>query len=106
MARNHWTILEELDPALNSKIAEWRTSLVNDDKLDRKYRELINVAMASILKQDKVLAAHAKLAYKFGATKQEILGCVEQVLTMGGFPSFRCAMLALDDFFHETEENQ
>lgn len=53
MARNHWTILGELDPELNDKITAWRTQLVNDNaKLERKYRELINVAMACILKQE------------------------------------------------------
>ena len=98
MARNHWTILGELDPELNDKITAWRTQLVNDNtKLERKYRELINVAMACILKQEPVILAHAKLAY-------QILGTVEQVLTMGGFPSFRMAMLTLDEFFHEEEQ--
>ena len=105
MARNHWTILGELDPELNDKITAWRTQLVNDNtKLERKYRELINVAMACILKQEPVILAHAKLAYQNGATKDEILGTVEQVLTMGGFPSFRMAMLTLDEFFHEVNE--
>ena len=99
MARNHWTILGEMDPELNDKITAWRTSLVNDDKLERKYRELINASMAAILKQGDVVLAHAKLAYQYGATKDEILGAMEQMLTMGGFPSFRCAMLALDEFF-------
>lgn len=102
--RNHWTILEELDPELNSRITEWRTYLVNDNaSLERKYRELINVAMACILKQEPVILAHAGLALQFGATKREILATVEQVLTMGGFPSFRMAMLTLDEFFHEDE---
>lgn len=99
MARNHWTILGEVDPELNKEITVWRTHLVNDPKLPRKYRELINLAMATILKQEPVIKAHAKLAYDNGATKEEILATVEQTLTMGGFPSFRCAMLALDDFF-------
>ena len=104
MARNHWTILGELDPELNDKITAWRTALVNDNaKLDRKYRELINIAMAAIRLQPEVLKAHAKLAYDNGATKDEILACCEQILTMGGFPSFRCAMLALDDFFQEIK---
>ena len=105
MARNHWTILGELDPELNDKITAWRTQLVNDNaKLERKYRELINVAMACILKQEPVILAHAKLAYQNGATKDEILGTVEQVLTMGGVPSFRMAKLTLDEFFHEEEQ--
>ena len=105
MARNHWTILGELDPELNDKITAWRTQLVNDNtKLERKYRELINVAMACILKQEPVILAHAKLAYQNGATKDEILGTVEQVLTMGGFPSFRMAMLTLDEFFHKVKK--
>lgn len=105
MPRNHWTILGELDPELNDKITPWRTHLVNDNgKLERKYRELINVAMACVLKQEPVILAHAKLAYQNGAEKKEILAAVEQALTMGGFPAFRCGMLALDAFFHEEEQ--
>ena len=80
MARNHWTILGELDPELNDKITAWRTQLVNDNtKLERKYRELINVAMACILKQEPVILAHAKLAYQNGATKDEILAYIEAI---------------------------
>ncbi len=104
MARNHWTILGELDPELNNRITEWRTYLVaEDDKLPRKYRELINVAMAGILKQPEVVLAHAKLAHQYGATKDELLGACCQVLTMGGFPSFRCVMLSLDEYFKELD---
>ncbi len=100
--RNHWTILGELDPVLNEKIKDWRTYLVNDEEsLPRKYRELINVAMATILRAEPVILAHAKLAYQYGATKKEILAAVEQTLTMGGFPAFRSAMLTLDEFFQE-----
>lgn len=100
--RNHWTILGELDPELNNRITEWRTYLVNDeDALPRKYRELINVAMASVLRAEPVILAHAKLAYEYGATKKEILAAAEQSLTMGGFPAFRSAMLTLDEFLHE-----
>lgn len=100
--RNHWTILGELDPVLNDKIKDWRTYLVNDEEsLPRKYRELINVAMATILRAEPVILAHAKLAYQYGATKKEILATVEQTLTMGGFPAFRSAMLTLDEFFKE-----
>lgn len=104
--RNHWTILGELDPELNNRITEYRTYLINDDMLPRKYRELINVAMASVLKQGPVILAHAQMAYQCGATKKEILGAVEQTLTMGGFPAFRMAMLTLDEFLHENFEGK
>lgn len=103
MARNHWTILGELDPVMNDKIAQWRTHLVNDTKIDRKTRELVNVAMASIRCEPQVILAHANLARQHGATNDEVLGTLEQVLTMGGFPSFRCAMLALDEFFQSEK---
>lgn len=101
MARNHWTILGELDPEYNEKITAWRTDLVKKDNLERKNRELINVAMAAVLREREVILAHAKLAKEHGATKEELLGTVEQVMTMGGFPSFRAAMLSLDEFFKE-----
>ena len=104
MVRNHWTILGELDPELNDRITAWRTYLVEDESvLPRKYRELINVAMASILRVEPVILSHAKLAYQHGASKQEILAAVEQAMTMGGFPSFRAAMLTLDSFLHEED---
>lgn len=103
-ARNHWTILGELDPEYNDKITAWRTSLVENPALERKYRELINVAMASVLREREVVLAHAQLAKKFGATKDEILQAVEQAMTMGGFPAFRAAMLALDTFFQEFDQ--
>lgn len=100
MNRNHWTILDELDPELNGRITAWRTHLVAQDQmLPRKYRELINVAMASIHREPEVILAHAKLAVQHGAMREELLATVEQVMTMGGFPSFRCAMLALDSYF-------
>lgn len=101
MARNHWTILGELDPEYNELITKWRTELVAKQNLDRKTRELINVAMAAILREREVILAHAQLAKQYGATRDEILGTVEQVMTMGGFPSFRAAMLTLDEFFEE-----
>lgn len=105
MSRNHWTILGEMDPELNDRITQWRTYLVSqDDMLPRKYRELINVAMAGIHREPEVILAHAKLAVQFGASKTELLATVEQVLTMGGFPSFRCAMLALDAYFQTLSD--
>lgn len=101
MARNHWTILGELDPEYNAEITAWREDLLAKENLDRKTRELINVAMASILREREVILAHAKLAKQHGATLDEILGTVEQVMTMGGFPCFRAAMLTLEEFFKE-----
>lgn len=100
MNRNHWVVLDEMDPELNDRITAWRTHLVAQDQmLPRKYRELINVAMASILREPEVILAHAKLAVQHGAMREELLATIEQVMTMGGFPSFRCAMLALDSYF-------
>lgn len=100
MNRNHWVVLDEMDPELNDRITAWRTHLVAQDQmLPRKYRELINVAMASILREPEVILAHAKLAVQHGAVREELLATIEQVMTMGGFPSFRCAMLALDSYF-------
>ena len=54
-----------------------------------------------VLREREVILAHAKLAKQYGATKDEILGAGEQVMTMGGFPSFRAAMLSLHEFFKE-----
>ena len=102
--RNHWTILEELDPELNGKISIYRRHLLEDDTtLPRKCRELINVAMACLLREEAIILAHAELAYANGATKREILGAVEQAFTMGGNPAFRAGMLTLDHFFTKGE---
>ena len=104
MARNHWTILGEIDPALNDKITAWRTHLLADEEtLPRKYRELINVAMGCLTRIEPIILAHAKLAHQHGATKREIVAAVAQALTMGGNPAFRAGMLALDAFLQEID---
>lgn len=99
MGKNHWNHIEKMDPGYKERFRGWHMELLADEKLERKTRELINVAMACILREPEVILAHANEAKAHGATKEEILGTVEQVMTMGGIPSFRCAMLALDDFF-------
>jgi len=103
MARNHWSTVEELDPAYKERFRAWHMGLLDSGGLERKYRELINLAMACILREREVILAHAQEAKRYGAAKLEILGAVEQVMTMGGIPCFRAGMLALDEFFREFD---
>lgn len=102
--RNHWEILKEIDPALEEKISSWRLHLLSDDeKLARKYRELINFTMACMNRDAFAAKAHGELAYKFGATKNEIIGTIEQIMTMGGFPSIRIGLQAMDEILTDEE---
>lgn len=106
MERNHWSAIEEMDPEYKRTFQVWHRGLLEKEHPQRKYRELINVAMACILREEDVILAHAQQAKRCGATKAEILGTVEQVMTMGGIPAFRTAMLVLDPFFLEFDEKE
>ena len=103
--RNHWVVLGELDPELNERIKEGREyMLTDDDTLPRKTRELINVAMACVIRFEPAVLAHAKLARQYGASNKEILGAVEQAYTMGGNPAMRTGLVLLDEFLHEDDD--
>ncbi|GHS99121.1 hypothetical protein AGMMS50276_22170 [Synergistales bacterium] len=95
----HWDILSTQDAELNNKIQAWRNHINDSKLLDRKYKELIMVSNACILRFAEGVRSHAKFATDHGATKEEILAAIEQSFFMGGIPAFREGMLVFYELF-------
>jgi alkylhydroperoxidase/carboxymuconolactone decarboxylase family protein YurZ len=95
----HWEILDTQDADLNEKIQAWRNHINNTKLLERKYKELIMVSNACILRFAEGIISHAQFALDFGATKEELLAAIEQSFFMGGVPAFRQGMLAFYEMF-------
>lgn len=98
---SHWDILIGQDPELNDKVQAWRSHINNTPALERKYKELLMVSMACILRFDFGIECHAQFARDFGASKEEIFAAIEQSFCMGGIPAFRAGANAFYKLFKD-----
>ncbi len=95
----HWQVLASQDPELNDKVQAWKDHIEAGQGLERKYKELLMVAMACVAHFDSGLRAHAKKALAFGATKAELFATIEQTFFIGGVPAFREGALVFKEMF-------
>lgn len=98
---NYWDIMESYNPELNESIAAWRTRLTNDTTIPRKYKELMMVGMACVVRYIPGIKLHAQYALENGASKDELFAAVAQAMTVGGIPAFREGAIALQEILME-----
>ncbi|GHV41315.1 hypothetical protein FACS1894187_22970 [Synergistales bacterium] len=94
----HWDLLQDMDPELFEKTNEWRKGIDSRSAIPEKYRELMKVATACVLRYDSAILAHAELAVAAGATKEELFSALLQSMLMGGIPAYRNAAMVLADY--------
>lgn len=76
----------------------------DEDILDAKTREIATIAALTVLGYARPeLKLHVKCAVNCGATKQQILEIITQMLAYSGFPSATEALLAADEVFKELK---
>ena len=82
MARNHWTILGELDPEYNEKITAWRTELVNKTNLAVSYTHLRSFVQRANHLYGQVLNADNQPGYGKDLifTRREPLGVIACII--------------------------
>lgn len=85
---NHWDVLITQDAELNEKIQAWRSHVNNGADLERKYKELLMVAMSCVRMFQDGIRIHGKFALDFGATPTELFAAIEQSMFIGGIPAF------------------
>jgi len=101
---SHWEILNTMDAQLNAKMTAWREHINRSPLLERKYKELIMVSMACVLRFTVGIEIHGQYALDFGATKGELLAAVEQSFFMGGIPALREGLLVFYTRFADEDE--
>ena len=77
--------------AKNSKVylafMEMERKTYTDDKLEKKYKELIAVGISIVINCESCMEWHINEALKSGATRDQVLEAIEVGFEMGGGPA-------------------
>jgi len=77
-------MLNERDPDTVRALYAYRKEVFREGPLDIKVKELIALAISSVLKCEKCLEYHVEAAKRVGATGDEILDALEVAMYMTG----------------------
>lgn len=99
MAAYHWELMDEMSPEMRSAYSNF-TALANEGEIvPKKYRELMVLGMACVLRSAPAVRTHAQIAVeKYGATKEEIFMVLATAMSLGGVPAYREACIALEEY--------
>ena len=74
-------------PELNAAFVQMDQACYVDGELERKYKELIGLAVALYARCEYCMNIHVKQALNEGATREEILEAAAVAVAFGGSPS-------------------
>lgn len=95
----HWDLMDEITPELRTKFSAFSTAINAGEVIPKKYRELLILGMACVLRSSPAVKTHAANAVKtYGATKEEIFCVLATAITIGGVPAYREACADLEEF--------
>ena len=95
----HWQVLYNRKPELAEKVTAWRTQLTEDETIPRKYKELMMLAMACVIRYPEGIRTHAGYARANGASVEELYAAVAQTMTIGGIPAYRVGINTLQELW-------
>jgi len=75
------------------------------DVVDTKTRSLCTIAALTVLDRDRQIGDHIKGALKLGATKEQIVEIITQLLFYGGYPCTVNALSAAGKAFNEYDKD-
>ena len=94
--------LREEAPELNAAFVQMDQAAYVEGELERKYKEMIGLAIALFTRCEYCMNLHVKQALEEGATREEILEACSVAVAFGGSPSMAylstTIMTALDAF--------
>lgn len=89
-------------PELNAAFVQMDQAAYVEGELERKYKEMIGLAIALYARCEYCMNLHVKQALEEGATREEILEAASVAVAFGGSPSMAylstTIMKALDAF--------
>ena len=95
----HWQIMYGRKPELANKVTAWREQLTKDETIPRKYKELMMLAMACVIRYPEGIKTHSGLARENGASVEELYATVAQTMTIGGIPAYRVGINTLRELW-------
>jgi pyruvate dehydrogenase E2 component (dihydrolipoamide acetyltransferase) len=94
--------ISEEAPELNAAFVQMDQAAYVEGELERKYKELIGLAVALYARCEYCMTLHTNNALNEGATREEILEACSVAVAFGGSPSMAylvtTVMNALDEF--------
>jgi AhpD family alkylhydroperoxidase len=90
--------LRQMVPDVYRGFAEINTAALTSGALDRKFKELIGLAIGVVHRCDGCIASHAKGAVRAGASKQEAAEAIGVSILMQGGPATVYGARAYDAF--------
>jgi pyruvate dehydrogenase E2 component (dihydrolipoamide acetyltransferase) len=92
----------EVVPELNAAFVQMDQAAYVEGELERKYKELIGLAIAVYSRCEYCITLHTKNALNEGANREEILEAASVAIAFGGSPSMAYTsttlMAALEEF--------
>lgn len=98
MAAYHWELMDEMRPGMKDAYIKFSSMANEGDVLPKKYRELLVLGMACVLRSAPAVKTHAQTAMEqYGATKEELFAVLAAAMSIGGVPAYREACIVLED---------
>ena len=92
MLAYHWELMDEMSPEMRSAYLKF-TSMANEGEIiPKKYRELMVLGMACVLRSAPAVKTHAQTAV------EEIFMLLATAMSLGGVPAYREACIALEEY--------
>lgn len=72
--------------------------------LDDRTRELVAIAVLTVLEKQPQLKNHIQMALRFGATKKEVLEVILQMVIFAGFPIVLNGLTVLEEALNDYQD--
>lgn len=94
----------EENPELNSAFVQMDQAAYVEGELERKYKELMGLAIALYARCEYCITLHVKNALNEGANRDEILETASVAVAFGGSPSMAYVATTLMNALNEFED--
>ncbi|MEW5816324.1 MAG: carboxymuconolactone decarboxylase family protein [Spirochaetota bacterium] len=103
-ARAYFERLNKLDPEFSRLTQEFGwAGMYARTVLDDRTRELTAIAALTVMDKGPQLKDHIGMALRLGATRQEVLEVILQMVIFAGFPTALKALPVLEEVLKEIE---
>lgn len=104
MTAYHWALMDEMSPEMKEAYTKFSSMANQDEILPKKYRELLVLGMACVLRSAPAVRTHAQISVEqYGATKKELFAVLATAMSLGGVPAYREACMVLEDYLKTLE---
>ncbi len=99
----HWDAMEQFDADLLRKLEPFRDKALGPGALSLRDKEIVMLSMIMMMRFEPGIRLHFNRAMDEGATAQELFEVCTTLMLVAGVPTFRVALLILQEVVAERE---